>query len=464
MRSDERREGTHGTMSTPKDNEIVGATKARWSDLIDQEDWWSIWIGMVMLWFVFGGVLNDVPSVPKWAWGAFDPDVFVQPLKGLSVLALGMGAFYTIALTSIRPDDARAFFPGFLLLFAGAAVVNMVSNEATMHHYGIGYAFWAIFLGMLISNTIGTPKWLLPAVRTEFYIKTGLVLLGAEVLFGNIVQFGYYGILIAWGVTPVVIVFMWLFGTRVLKMVNKPLVIVIATATSVCGVSAAIAAAAASRAKREDLTIAVGMSLLFTVMMMIFMPVIISGIGLSPMIGGAWMGGTIDATGAVVAAGAALGPEAEKAAAVVKMIQNILIGVVAFAIAVYWVSNVERDKDAQSPGIGEIWNRLPKFILGFLAASLITSFYMTNTIGEEAVDTMLKETKVFRGWLFCLAFLSIGLESNFKEMTKYLDGGKPVVLYLVGQSFNIILTLLVAYLVLSGIIFPAPPPFVTLGQ
>jgi uncharacterized membrane protein YadS len=311
---------------------------------------------------------------------------------------------------------------------------------------------------------VGTPQWLKPAVRTEFYIKTGLVILGAEVLFGNIVAFGFYGLAIAWGVTPIVIVFMWLFGTRVLKMVNKPLVIVVATATSVCGVSAAIAAAAASRAKREDLTIAVGMTLIFTVIMMIFMPMLIQATGIPEVIGGAWMGGTIDATGAVVAAGAVLGEDAEKAAALVKMIQNVLIGVVAFAIAVYWVSVVERSSDGKRPGVGEVWVRLPKFILGFIGASLLTSFYMTNAVGEDMLETFLKETKGFRGWLFCMAFLSIGLESNFKEMTKHLEGGKPITLYLVGQTFNILLTLLVAWLVLSGVIFDAPPPFAELGQ
>ena len=148
--------------------------------------------------------------------------------------------------------------------------------------------------------------------------------------------------MVAWGVTPVVIIFMYLFGTRYLKMASKSLIIVIATATSVCGVSAAIAAAAACRAKKEELTLVIGMTMIFTVIMMVGMRALIKLIGLDDTIGGAWLGGTIDATGAVVAAGAFLGEEAEKVAAIVKLIQNVLIGIVAFFIAFYWVSFVER--------------------------------------------------------------------------------------------------------------------------
>jgi len=224
------------------------------------------------------------------------------------------------------------------------------------------------------------------------------------------------------------------------------LTIVIATATSVCGVSAAIAAAAASRATREELTLAVGMTMIFTVIMMIAMPALAKILGLNNLIGGAWLGGTIDSTGAVVAAGALLGEQAEKVAAIVKMIQNILIGFIAFAIALYWVSVVEKDSSSKRPGILAVWNRFPKFILGFILASIIFSFVLIPIMGDEHVNAVLKQTKTFRGWFFCLAFVSIGLESDFRELSKQLAGGKPILLYVTGQSFNIILTLIMAWL------------------
>jgi uncharacterized membrane protein YadS len=259
---------------------------------------------------------------------------------------------------------------------------------------------------------------------------------------------------VAWFVTPLVIIFMYLFGTRLLKMTQKTLVMIVACATSVCGVSAAIAAAAACKARKEELTLAVGMTLIFTVLMMIFMPIGIKAIGMDPIVGGAWMGGTIDSTGAVVAAGSMLGAEPEKVAAVVKMVQNVLIGLMAFAIAVFWVAKVERSKDIK-PSPMEIWYRLPKFVIGFVAASLLFSFVLVPLMGSEVVekDVLKAGTKTVRGWLFCMAFISIGLESNFRDLAKQLVGGKPIILYIVGQSFNLVLTLIAAYLAFGGILF-----------
>ena len=189
----------------------------------------------------------------------------------------------------------------FAGLFLLTCAVRLLSAQVTFNRY-LEYAFWALILGLAVSNTVKTPGWLKPALRTEFYIKTGLILLGAQVLFSNIQKFGLYGLGIAWGVTPIVIVFMWWFGVKVLKIKNKPLVITVAAATSVCGTSAAIAAAAAAKAKKTDLAFAVGTSLIFTVLMMVGLPFFIKAVS-----SGAWIGGTVDSTGAVVLAGQALG-------------------------------------------------------------------------------------------------------------------------------------------------------------
>ena len=227
-----------------------------------------------------------------------------------------------------------------------------------------------------------------------------------------------------------------------------------ATATSVCGVSAAIAASAASKGKKEELTLAVSMTLIFTVLMMIFMPMLVKLMGLSPEVGGAWIGGTIDATGAVVAAGAVLGRDAMNIAAIVKMIQNIMIGIVAFIIAIIWTSNIKSESSSQNRSFfSEIWNRLPKFILGFIAASILFSFILFPILGEETVKEFIGISKSYRGLFFVLAFVSIGLESNFKELRAHMSGGKPILLYIVGQSFNIVLTLFVAWLAFGGVLF-----------
>ena len=262
------------------------------------------------------------------------------------------------------------------------------------------------------------------------------MLLGGEILFSEILQLGLPGLLVAWVVTPTVILFMWVFGTRWLKMASKRLTIIIAAATSVCGVSAAIAVASACKAKKSELTLGVGMTMIFTVLMMIPCLHFRIALGIPSAVAGAWLGGTIDSTGAVVAAGAFLGPTAEKIAAVVKMIQNVLIGVVAFLVALYWVAKVDRDPGQPRPSPMEIWYRFPKFILGFAAASVIFSFVLMPTMGHENVSAILGLSKVLRGWFFCLAFVSIGLESNFRELASQLVGGKPIYLYVVGQSLT----------------------------
>ena len=330
----------------------------------------------------------------------------------------------------------------------------MVSAEFTLKRY-LEWAFWALIIGLLIANTVGVPKWLKPAIRTEFFIKTGLVIFGFSILFSNIAKFGLYGLGIAWGVTPVVIIFMWWFGNRILKIKNKPLLMTMAAATSVCGTSAAIATGAASGAKKEDLSVAISISIIFTIIMMVFEPMIIEWTGMGQIMGGALIGGTVDSTGAVVLAGSALGPEAEQVASLVKMIQNILIGFIAFFVAIFFARKIDKTGKSEVKAV-EIWDRFPKFILGFMAASIIASIIFVPAFGAEKTSAVNKVLGQFKDWCFVLAFTSIGLDTNFKQIAKSMQGGKVLWLYIVGQTFNIILTFAVVWLLLSGKIFPQP--------
>lgn len=347
------------------------------------------------------------------------------------------------------------FIVGFTLLFLMATLAFVLAGQDVIKYYNLEYAIWALAVGLAISNTVGTPRILQEALCTEFYIKTGLVLLGAEVLISRLVALGLPGVFVAWVVTPIVLITTFIFGQKILRIESPSLNMVISADMSVCGVSAAIATAAACKAKKEELSLAIGLSLAFTVIMMVVMPAFIRWVGMSNVLGGAWIGGTIDATGAVAAAGAMLGEDALAVAATIKMIQNILIGVVAFFVAVYWVVYVERDDDSVKPSVVEIWLRFPKFILGFVGASIVFSLlYAVMQDGPQFVDTTTKQsTSVLRGWFFCLAFVSIGLETNFRQLAHFLKGGKPLVLYVVGQSLNLCLTLLMAWLMFEKI-FP----------
>lgn len=351
----------------------------------------------------------------------------------------------------------RTFAQGFFIVFLLACLAYILGNQAISKQYGFGAEAWGILLGMIIANTVGTPKWVLPACQVEFFIKTGLVLLGAEVLFSKILAIGTPGIFVAWIVTPIVLVTTFIFGQKVLKIPSKTLNIVISSDMSVCGTSAAIATAAACRAKKEELTLAIGISLIFTAIMMIAMPAFIKAVGMPEVLAGAWMGGTIDATGAVAAAGAFIGPKAMYVAATIKMIQNVMIGVTAFCVALYWCMKVEC-AEGMTVGAGEIWNRFPKFVLGFLAASIIFSYLdaqMGKDLGKAVVDKSMVSggTKLLREWCFSLSFAAIGLSTNFRALAQYFKGGKPVILYICGQSFNLMLTLLMAYIMFYKVFY-----------
>lgn len=410
-------------------------------------------------------------SIDKWrdaklAASAAKKKTKVKPYNQIGKL-IGLGVFFCILFgipMSIMGVPFKKFAMGFAFVYAVAVIAWFFSYQSTMKHYGIGYAAWAIFLGMLISNTVGTPKWAMPAVQTEYYIKTGLVLLGAKILFEKIITIGTAGIFVAWVVTPTVWLVTYWFGQKIVGMPSKRLNAVICSDMSVCGVSAAIAAASACRAKKEELTLAVGLSLIFTAIMMIVMPAVIKGtfpVDKQMILGGAWMGGTIDASGAVAAAGAFLGEKALYVAATIKMIQNVLIGVIAFFVALYFTTRVEVEETGAKVGLGEIWFRFPKFVIGFMAASVIFSMIYTgfnselDGLGRAMIDkgTIKGGSDLFRGWFFTLSFVSIGLATNFRELKEHFKGGKPLILYVFGQSLNLCLTLIMAY-IMFYVVFP----------
>ncbi|QJB55789.1 putative sulfate exporter family transporter [Pseudodesulfovibrio sp. zrk46] len=377
-------------------------------------------------------------------------------IPGLIMLTIVIALIFAVG-AYFMGKDVKGFLIAFPVLMALAVFSYLMGEQQTMKHLGFGYPAWAILTGMVISNTVGTPRWMRPALETEFFIKTGLVLLGGELLFTKILAIGLPGLFVAWVVTPTVLVLSYMFGQKVLKIPSKTLNMVISADMSVCGTSAAIATASACRAKKEELTLSIGLSLLFTAVMMIILPIVIKATGMPFILGGAWIGGTLDATGAVAAAGAFLSEEALYVAATIKMIQNMMIGGIALGVAIYWATSVDTSNGVQVSG-GEIWNRFPKFIIGFMGASIVFSL-LYSFIGAD-IGAVLIENGVIRGmtaplrdWFFCIAFGSIGLATNFRELAPYFKGGKPFVLYACGQGLNLTLTLIMAY-VMFYLVFP----------
>ena len=386
----------------------------------------------------------------KYNVKAFNRIPYLLGLCAILAIFFGIGK-------AIMGTPFAQFVVAFPAVFFLAILAYMAETQALMKYWGFGFPLWAIAFGLLISNTVGTPKWLQPAVCTEFYIKTGLVLLGAEILFNKILAIGKPGIFVAWICTPITLVLTYWFGQKIIKMPSKTLNITISADMSVCGVSAAIATAAASRAKKEELTLAIGLSMVFTAICMVAQPAFAKLVGMPEILAGAWMGSTIDSTGAVAAAGAFLGQKALYVAATIKMIQNVLIGVVAFCVAIYWCAKVD-NTPGKTVSWWEIWYRFPKFVVGFILASIVFSIIDQN-MGNDMSTVMIDHgvlrgfTRISREWFFALAFTSIGLETNFKEFGPYFKGGKPITLYVFGQTFQLAFTLLIGY-IMFYIVFP----------
>lgn len=378
-----------------------------------------------------------------------------------SLIILGVIIMFLFALGGkFMGINLREYFIGFPIIYLLAILSYMLGNQVNFKAIGISYVLFAIFLGLLIANTTGVAKSIKTAGQTEFFIKTGLVLLGARILFGQIALIGIPGLFVTWVVTPIVLIVTYWFGQNVIKMPSKELNITVSSDMCVSGVSAAIATASACRAKKEELTLAIGMSMIFVAIMIFVLPMIAKVTGMHPVWAGAWLGGTVDNTGSVVAAGELIGYEAMVVAATIKMIQNIMIGVIAFGVAAYWCLRVEPErasKGGETPmklsfggALYEVWYRFPKFILGFIGASIVFSI-MQAGVNPDWGNTMVNEgvlslANKYRGWFFGLAFVSIGLSISYQELKEPLRGGKPLILYIFGQGFNLLLTLFVAWL------------------
>jgi len=224
----------------------------------------------------------------------------------------------------------------------------------------------------------------------------------------------------------------------------------LSSAVSICGVSAAIAACGAVQGDRRKLSYVASVVLIVAVPMIVIQPWIIRAVGMPEIVGGAWLGGTLDTTGSVVAAGALISEKAMKMGTIVKFSQNVLIGFAAFFLSIWW-SFKQPENGQQRPSARVIWERFPKFVLGFMLASLIFSFVLDPAI--------LKQTKVtlagVRTAWFALAFTCIGLETKFTDLVS-LEGGRPLLAFLGAQAANVVWTLLLAYLIFGGYFFAAP--------
>ena len=346
-----------------------------------------------------------------------------------------------IILAFISGKPVKPVLKGFPVVYLLTSLALILAGNAFLKEWNLEAVIFSLLIGLVIRNFLTVPEWLKSSLSTEAYVKVGLVLLGTSVIFGDILKAGSLGLIQA----LVVVVSVWYFAYWISKKmgVDEEMSILISSAVSICGVSAAIATAGAIKGDSKKLSYVISIVLITAIPMIIFMPMLANELGLSQAVAGAWIGGTIDTSGGVIASGTLVGEEALKISTIVKFSQNVLLGLAAFAISIYWTYKGKASETGErvKPDARVIWERFPKFVIGFIAASLLFSFF----IDADTNNAVKGHLKALQGVWFALAFTSIGLETDFRELFKG-QGKKPLYAFLIAQLFNIAITLLVAYL------------------
>jgi len=423
------------------------------SSLFKKDDWWAIWVGFIIIIMGIFKSLPGLPQIAKWTDLAKVFPAGIGTFQDVFLVFILLGVLTFVAITCMD-KDYRKYWASYVIIFLTAFLAMFVGKYATLANWGLETVLWALFIGLIIGNLIKLPEWMKAGIQTEFFIKIGLVLLGAEILFSTVVKAGMIAMIQA----LIVVLAVWFFAYWVCRKfaMEKTFASVMATGVSICGVSAAIAASGAVKGKPKETSYVISMVLLVAMPMLVGMPLLAKAIGLDAAMAGAWMGGTIDTTAAVVAAGTLVDPKTGlTVASVVKMAQNILIGFAAFIMAIWATVSVKKESGGEKPSVMEIWYRFPKFILGFIVASLVMSFIVEPSLGSKGATDIINVTKGYREWFFVLGFVCVGLETRFKELIA-VGKGKPALAFIIAQAFNIVFVLGVVYLLWSGVLFPRP--------
>lgn len=405
------------------------------------EDWTVVLLGFLIIGISLFIFLPEVP-VFKWSNGTdLLKDVF--SIGNLQILLVQF--IYLIVIGSIAAfligKSVKNFLLGFPIVYLLTVFALVIAGNTTIKGLNLETVIFSLIIGLAIGNFFRLPEWFHSALSTETFVKIGLVLLGTSVIFSDILKAGSLGLIQA----LIVVLSVWYFAFWMCKKlkVDDELTMMISSAVSICGVSAAIATSGAIKGDSKKLSYVISMVLVTAIPMMIFMPIIAKYFNFPEEVTGAWLGGSIDTSGAVVASGSLVGETALKISTIVKFSQNVLLGLAAFAISVYWTytHNKSSEAVASKPTLGVIWERFPKFVLGFIIASLVFSFLLTS----ETRDTVKDSLKNLQGIWFALAFTSIGLETNFKDLFSN-NSKKPLYAFLIAQFFNVIITLIIAFL------------------
>lgn len=405
------------------------------------EDWTVVILGLSIIFLALIGIV--VPS-PSFSWND-STDLFASVLSTSNLWAM-LAQFlliYSVAIVGaiLLQQNLRAVLLMLPSVYVLTLFALVLAGNNLFKEYNLEAVIFSLAIGLVISNFFKLPEWFKKALSTELYVKIGLVLLGTSIIFGDILKAGSLGLVQA----LVVVITVWYFAFWVCRKlkIDKEMSLMLSSAVSICGVSAAIATSGAIKGDSKKLSYVISLVLITAVPMMIFMPYLADWMGLSQKVTGAWLGGSIDTTGAVVASGSLVGDEALKISTIVKFSQNVMLGIAAFFISIYWTytKSVDEATKSERPTLKLIWDRFPKFVIGFVFASLLFSFM----VSPAAVAEVKGSLKSLQGLWFALAFTAIGLETNFKDLFGQ-QNKKPLYAFLIAQSFNVVVTLLIAML------------------
>ena len=422
----------------------------KWLAQFKTEDWVVVAVSAVLL-ALAALIPNYLPRIPK------DLLSFENWQNTLYLFSIVLGALYIGWLMLGKP--LKGLFISLMAVFSVSLVAQIVAAIPQVSYYGFESVFFSVIFGLLISNLFHVPAWMKPAIQSEYFIKIGVVCLGATILFSDVMKSGTIGLLQAFLVVSIV----WFFAYNVSRRlgVDQRSAMILSSGVSICGVSACITAARVAGGDDRKLSYIVSLVLIIVVPMIYLMPwlagLILPHLFDDPKIvqevTGAWIGGTIDTTSGVAASSAIASELSNQHAMIIKGAQNVLIGLVAFFIALYLSTRGEKSNNA--PSLHIVWEKFPKFIIGFVVASLVFSICQVNEVFHLNAKGKLVEpgvAKMFSSLFFSLAFVCVGLETRLKDIISR-ENRNLMWSFLTAQTFNIIVTFIIAC-VLFGIVKP----------
>ncbi len=440
-----------------------------WGELWRKEDWWAIWIGLGIVlvgWVLFaeGSSLKWIAvTPPKWSsWAQLGAHFAASYPRYLAQFAAWL-VIFGVALAALG-QRSPAFVPAFAFLYALSLVAITIGQWQEANRYNLEPPLLALVIGLLISNGTGLPRWLDAGFRVEFYVKTGIVLLGATLPFTLVLWAGPVAILQASIVS--IVTFAVIYWVSVRLGLDRRLAATLGAGGAVCGVSAAIAIAGAVGAKKEHAPIAIAAVILWAIVMIFALPLVSRALELPAGVAGAWIGTSEFADAAGFAAAESYGRLAGQvpgitgtpdqtvfAFGLMKVVgRDVWIGIWAFVLAVVATTRWERGGLGRTADPGEIWRRFPKFVIGFLIASLIITAvargYTLDAFNKQVNPVLVAPIKDLRSWAFLFCFFSIGLTTRFRELAR--AGAKPLLAFSSGVVVNVALGFVLSALVFAG--------------